>query len=117
MRMLAGQYDEAKEDCAAAIRLAPKDSYPFYTLALVHYNFGNYQQARIECLKAISRATYEPDYLQLYITLAKLRLRSYDDARAIRELQEYWDSIDRSIWPAMMQNDRPMARMPTKVVW
>jgi len=90
MRMLAGLYDEAKEDCAAAIKLAPKDSYPYYTLALVHYNFGNYQQARIECLKAISRATYEPDYLQLYVTLAKLRLKSYDDARAIRELKEYW---------------------------
>ena len=27
------------------------------------------------------------------------------------------DSTDRSMWPAMMQNDRPIAISPTKVAW
>jgi tetratricopeptide (TPR) repeat protein len=97
MRMLRGDHEAALADCKTAARIAPKNAHPYFIRGLVEYNFGQYKKARVALRKAVTRADYEPDYIQLYLCLAKLRLRM--QARAVADLKTYYQAKQKDPEP------------------
>jgi lipoprotein NlpI len=88
--MIQGRYKEALADCDAASKLAPKEARPHFIRGLIQYNFGFLRKARVDFKKALTRATYEPDYIRLYYCLTAQRLKQRD--RAIAELKAYYEA-------------------------
>jgi len=93
-RMVRGDKEGALADCERAEDIDSKSDRPFYIGGLVHYNFGDYRKARRDFLKAIRRASYEPDYAQLYLFLARSRIPQFRE-RAPGELKAYYDGKEK----------------------
>ncbi|MDH3593020.1 MAG: hypothetical protein OER88_14130, partial [Planctomycetota bacterium] len=87
-RMVKGNEAGALADCDAVVKMAPKNYATYYTRARVLYNFGKFRKARLDMMKAIKRATYEPDYLHLYLFLSQSRIGSFKE-RAPGQLKHY----------------------------
>jgi tetratricopeptide (TPR) repeat protein len=76
-------FDEAIADFSEAIRLDPKDCYPYRGRAKVYYQLEKYDLAEKDCTQAIA---LDPQHLKTHYNRFAVRLRRDDEAGQVEDL-------------------------------